>query len=119
AAPAAPPRPRRGGGGWGAPPAYMAREQAAGQIEKVGPGTDVYALGVVLYQTLTGRLPFEGPTTLAVLHQIASAEPTPPSHFRTDLDPALESVVRRAMARRPEDRLASPRDLLDALHPRA
>jgi tetratricopeptide (TPR) repeat protein len=96
-------------------PAYMAAEQAAGQAEKVGPWTDLYGLGVVLYQMLTGRLPFEGPTTLSVLHKIGTETPPPPSQFRADLDPALEAVVQKALARRPEDRFASAREFAEAL----
>jgi serine/threonine protein kinase len=96
-------------------PAYMAAEQAAGQAEQVGPWTDLYSLGVVLYQMLTGRLPYEGPTTLSVLHKIASEAPPPPSHFRADLDPALEAVIQKALARRPEDRFRAARAFAEAL----
>jgi serine/threonine protein kinase len=96
-------------------PAYMAAEQATGAVEQIGPWTDVYSLGVVLYQILTGRLPFEGPTALSVLHQVASAAATPPSHFRGDLDPALEAIVQKALARRPDERYRTARALAAAL----
>jgi serine/threonine protein kinase/Flp pilus assembly protein TadD len=96
-------------------PAYMAAEQATGAAEQVGPWTDLYSLGVVLYQMLTGRLPFEGPTTLGVLHKVASEAAPPPSQFRGDLDPNLEAVVQKALARRPEDRYGMAREFALAL----
>jgi serine/threonine protein kinase/WD40 repeat protein len=103
--------------GSGAPPGtapYMAPEQAAGRPEETGPWTDVYGLGVVLYRMLSGRLPFEG-TPLDVVRRIREETPPPPSHFRPDLDPALEAVVLRAMAPRPADRYAGAGELAAAL----
>jgi serine/threonine protein kinase len=79
-------------------PSFMAPEVAAGQSEQVGPWTDLYSLGVVLYRMLTGKLPFEGPA-LTVLSKIAHEDPVPPSKWRADLDPALEAVVLKAMTR--------------------
>ncbi len=95
-------------------PGYMAPEQARGDPDAVGPLSDVYSLGVVLYELLTGRLPFEGPSH-AVLDQVAHAEPPPPSQFRPGLDRALEGAVLRALAKRPEDRFASMAAFADAL----
>src|SRR5262249_22711049 len=87
-------------------PAYMAPEQASGESERIGPRTDLYALGVVLYQLLSGHLPFQGPP-LKVVAQILYEAPTPPSHWRPDLDPVLEGILVKALARNPEDRFAS------------
>ncbi|MBI3468873.1 MAG: serine/threonine protein kinase, partial [Planctomycetes bacterium] len=96
-------------------PAYMAPEQATGELDRIGPWTDIYSLGVVLYQMLTGRVPFQGPP-LKILSQITHDSPPPPSSVRTDLDPALEAIVLKAMARRPEDRYQSAKQLGEALN---
>src|SRR5262249_9129944 len=73
-----------------------------------------YSLGVVLYQMLTGRLPFEG-SLPGLLYQINHDTPPAPSSLRPGLDPALEAVVQKAMARRPEDRYATAADFGRAL----
>jgi predicted Ser/Thr protein kinase len=89
-------------------PAYMSPEQAVG-AGPVGPGCDVYSLGVILYQLLTGRLPFEG-SMAEVLGQIVSRRPDPPSAHRPDLDPRLDSVCLKALSKEVADRYASMRD---------
>jgi serine/threonine protein kinase len=95
-------------------PAYMAPEQATGAVEAVGPGCDVYALGVILYQMLTGRLPFEGSVT-EVLGQIVSRPPEPPSNFQPGLDRRLESICLKALNKRVIDRFADMRAFGTAL----
>ncbi len=94
--------------------AYMAPEQIRGDLKEIGPACDIYALGVILYELLTGRLPFSG-TGLAVAGQILTQAPMPPSTHRSDLDPALEAICLKAMAKQFEDRYASMSELVAAL----
>jgi tetratricopeptide (TPR) repeat protein len=87
-------------------PAYMSPERLAG--EGGGPRADLYALGLVLYQTLTGVLPFDGPAP-------CDAVPPAPSRRRPGLDPRLDAITLTALAPRPEERYASAREFADDL----
>jgi tetratricopeptide (TPR) repeat protein len=95
-------------------PAYMAPEQVSGQVELQGPGCDIYTLGVILFELLTGQLPFKG-NLQALLTQVLTAPPPPPSSLRPGLDPALDAVCARALAKQPQQRYASMTDFAQAL----
>jgi serine/threonine-protein kinase len=85
-------------------PSYMSPEQFMGQT--VDARTDLYSSGVLLYQLLTGEKPFEGGLT-AIMHKVLNTEPPPPSALSVTVPGAFDAVVKKAMAKRPEDRYAS------------
>jgi hypothetical protein len=85
-------------------PAYMAPEQAAGRTHEVGPKTDVWALGVMLYRCLTGALPFAGDTVVETLERIKLAQPAPVRSAAPGVPEALEGICRRCLAARPAER---------------
>jgi serine/threonine protein kinase len=95
-------------------PMYMSPEQAFGRGETIGPGCDIYSLGVIMYELLTGRVPFEGPEAF-VLGQILFVEPLPPSTYRSDLDPRLEAICLKAIAKSLDRRYATMGELAMAL----
>ena len=97
-------------------PYYMAPEQAAGSSD-IDHRVDIYALGAVLYELLTGRPPYQGSNYNALLAQIITNDPPAPSSLREDLDPALERLIQTAMNRNPERRFQSAPEMLEALIP--
>lgn len=91
-------------------PGYMSPEQIEGESDRLGPTSDVYSLGMILYEMITGRLPFQG-TLLEILEQVLTAEPEPPSAYRPDVTPALEAICLKMIAKQPEQRYQSMKDV--------
>ncbi len=96
-------------------PSYMAPEQASGQRHEIGPATDVYGLGAIFYELLTGRPPFQTPTSMETVLQALYNEPAPPREIRPELPVELESVCLKCLEKAPEDRYPSAEALADEL----
>jgi eukaryotic-like serine/threonine-protein kinase len=92
---------------------YYAPEQAQGEI--VGPAADVYALGNVIYEMITGRTPFDGDNPVAVAMQHIQDPPTPPGQYNPNIPPALEEIVLRCLEKVPEKRFHDGSQLARAL----
>src|SRR5215212_8771021 len=95
-------------------PEYMSPEQAQG-LSTIGPPTDIYALGVVLYELLTGQMPFQADTPMGMLVARLQYAPRPPRDYRGDLPEPVEDVIMRALARKPEARYPTAKQLIAAL----
>jgi tetratricopeptide (TPR) repeat protein len=94
-------------------PAYMAPEQAEGRLDLLGPATDVYGLGSILYEVLTGRPPFTGAETAAVLRRVVHEAPARPRSLEKGAPAALEAVCLKALAKKPGERYATAKELAD------
>jgi tetratricopeptide (TPR) repeat protein len=95
-------------------PAYMAPEQAAGRTKEIGPLSDVYSLGAILYELLAGRPPFAGDSVMQMLEQVREHEPLPPSHHRK-VPRDLETICLKCLQKEPARRYASARELAEDL----
>ena len=95
-------------------PAYMSPEQASG-VRDVGPSTDIFALGVILYELITGRVPFSGVTTAETLEQIKTLQPISPRSLLTNIPRDLETICLKCMEKSPRDRYESAEHLVDDL----
>ena len=92
---------------------YLSPEQASGK--PVDGNTDIYSLGVVLYEMLTGRVPFEGETPIAVALKHVREKVEPPTRYNPSIPPLLEAVVMKALSKNPADRFDSISDMISDL----
>ena len=96
-------------------PWYMSPEQAEGAAHRIDGRTDVYSLGVVLYEMLTGRVPFRATTTAELIRQVREDEPQPPRQLVRDIPVDLERVCLKALAKRQADRYTTAGDFAEDL----
>ncbi len=94
-------------------PAYMPPEQAQGR--KVDQRTDIYSLGAIGYEMVTGRPVFQGDSVFNILHQVANQEPTRPIHINANVDVELETILLKCLEKSPSKRYATAQDLVDDL----
>ena len=95
-------------------PAYMSPEQAMGERD-IGPRSDVYALGAMTYEMLTGEPPFTGPTSQAIIARLLTEQPRAMRPVRPNVSPAVEAAILTALQKLPADRFASAKEFADAL----
>ena len=89
-------------------PSYMAPEQAGGRNREIGPATDIYSLGVIVYEMLTGRVPLQGPTTLDTLMLVRTEEPVPPRRLQPKVPRDLETICLKCLEKEPGRHIQTP-----------
>ncbi|MCI0701348.1 MAG: protein kinase [Planctomycetia bacterium] len=97
-------------------PTYMAPEQAEGKTNAIGPACDVYALGAIFYEALTGRPPFQAKTVLETLRQVIAEEPVAPRRVRAGIPRDLEAICLKCLEKNPAHRYRSAEELANDLH---
>jgi serine/threonine protein kinase/formylglycine-generating enzyme required for sulfatase activity len=103
------------GGAWAGSLHYMSPEQASGEGHRVGPRTDVYSLGVVFFELLTGRRPFPSDRPSEVIEQIKALEPPPPRQYDAGIPRELDRICLKALSKRAADRHSTALDLAEDL----
>src|SRR5262249_10500837 len=96
-------------------PAYMAPEQARGKTREIGPAADIYSLGAILYETLTGRPPFQAASLMETLGQVLEADPLPPWRVQPGVPRDLDVTALRCREKEPAGRSASAEELAEDL----
>jgi serine/threonine protein kinase len=97
-------------------PSYMPPEQARGQLDRIGPCSDVFSLGGILYFLMTGHPPFQADNVVDILHHVLYHEPIPPQRLNPQASPALAAVCLKCLEKDPDRRYPSVRALIEALH---
>ncbi|HEY4263037.1 MAG TPA: protein kinase [Schlesneria sp.] len=96
-------------------PSYMAPEQALGKLGTIGPSVDIYALGTILYEMLTGRPPFRADTAIETQRQVVTVDPVPPSRLNANVPRDLETICLKCLQKDPMRRYSSAQELVEDL----